>query len=116
MKQWREKNPTHDLEYRKINRLRIRYRDRAKRLTVIGLLGPKCVKCGFSDIRGLVLDHKKGGGMNERKKFNYSTSNIYAYYCKNPEKAFERLQVLCAICNMIKTYEDKEWYKGDKID
>lgn len=116
MKEWRKKNPDYDFEYRKINRLRIRYKDRAKRLTVIGLLGSKCVKCGFSDIRGLVLDHKNGGGCKERKQHNHSTANMYAKYCKNPELAFKNLQVLCANCNMIKTYEEKEWFKGNDID
>lgn len=72
------------------------------RIRIINLLGGKCVKCGFSDWRGLQIDHVRGGGTKHRKR------------CKN-ESAYNKeieagitsgdYQLLCANCNQIKRYE-----------
>lgn len=73
---------------------------------VIKALGGKCVKCGFLDIRALQIDHIKGGGNKEMKLKGYKT--IYYEIIKNPESMKDRYQVLCANCNWIKRYENKE--------
>jgi hypothetical protein len=72
----------------------------------IEVLGGKCIKCGFIDIRALQIDHIHGGGLKElRKNGNYA---IYYKIVKDPEKAKEDYQVLCANCNWIKRFENKE--------
>lgn len=70
--------------------------------------GVVCVKCGFSDKRALHFDHKNGGGKQDRKKFNNSSSMFLLYYVSRPELAKQKLQVLCANCNFIKMHEEKE--------
>ena len=41
-----------------------------QRKEMIKLLGNTCIKCGFSDIRALQVDHINGGGSNERNLKN----------------------------------------------
>ena len=65
------------------------------------------MKCGFSDIRALQLDHIAGGGLKERDKFKGPVT-MYYYYSKNLDIAKEKLQVLCANCNYVKRYENEE--------
>lgn len=77
------------------------------RLKLIALLGNKCIKCGFSDIRALQLDHINNDGHIDRKKFK-CVQNYYFYYCKHEEMARKNLQVLCANCNWIRRYECKK--------
>ena len=75
------------------------------RLSLIEILGKKCVSCGFSDIRALQIDHINGNGLTDFKNGNYVR---YRYYVKNPEIAKHNLQILCANCNWIKKYEKSE--------
>jgi hypothetical protein len=66
------------------------------------LLTPKCVKCGFDDIRALNIDHVNGGGTKEAKSFGGS------YYKKirlKLESGSREYQILCANCNQIKRHE-----------
>ena len=63
-------------------------------MVIIG--GQRCVKCGFDDIRALQIEHKNGG-----KNF-INQYEMYRFYVSNPEKAKEKLQVMCANCNWIK--------------
>lgn len=73
-----------------------------QRLKVLARLGNKCVRCGFSDIRALQIDHIEGGGSEEIRKY---TSQIYKRYL---ERNCEGLQLLCANCNWIKKFENNE--------
>lgn len=70
-------------------------------------LGDKCIKCGFNDKRALHVDHVKGTGSYERKK--YSGLNLYYYILKNIESG--DYQILCANCNYIKKIENKEYHR-----
>ena len=79
---------------------------------ILNALGPKCSRCGFEDIRALQIDHKNGGGTQERKQFK----NGYQY----EKYIFEHLdsgkyQVLCSNCNLIKRDEMQEnrWNKRE---
>ena len=72
-------------------------------IEAINLLGAKCVKCGFSDVRALQIDHVNGGGMKESRRLG----GMYAVY-KNVLLEPEKYQVLCANCNWIKRSENKE--------
>lgn len=81
-------------------------RDRNKRQIVIEYLGGKCVSCGYEkDKRALVLDHINGDGKEDRKRIG---SRIYRYYAKNLSETKDRIQVLCANCNLIKSFDNEE--------
>lgn len=85
---------------REANRLRYKHAVR----DVYNLLGSKCNRCGFDDMRALQIDHIKGGGHKERMK----RSNAYTFYrdiateIKNGKVKF---QILCANCNWIEAIE-----------
>lgn len=84
-------------------------RSRALRLRVLMLFGGKCQYCGFSDPRALQVDHKNGGGNQERKILK-GTSSRYKQVLADPT----RYQLLCANCNWIKREEEQEyrWESG----
>lgn len=69
---------------------------------------PACVKCGFSDIRALCLDHINSDGRNHRKDMGITSG--YKFYCWLKKNNYpEGLQVLCSNCNLIKQHEQEEW-------
>lgn len=81
------------------------------RKQVLSLLGNKCTKCAFSDWRGLHIDHIHGKGCQERRLFG---SNYYAYLKYIHQKILDNpknhgYQILCATCNSIKRYENREY-------
>ena len=76
-------------------------------------LGGECVMCGYDkDLRGMVLDHKHGNGNEDRKRLG---AKIFRYYINNLYEAAEKLQVLCATCNQIKAYENREHNKSRRV-
>ena len=79
-------------------------------IEALKFLGGKCVKCGFSDVRALQIDHVHGGGTKDFKKFG----GMYGVY-KNVLLEPEKYQLLCANCNWIKRFENKE-VKGRPIN
>ncbi len=87
-------------------------KDREKRREVVRRLGGRCIQCGFSDIRALVLDHKTGDGGQDRKRVG---NRIARYYVRHPDEAKEKLQVLCANCNMIKAVQNNEHNQSRRI-
>ena len=101
-------------EFRKKRALADRIKNRLLRQQLLQLLGNKCVKCDFIDVRALQVEHKKGGGRAEQRKFN-GTQRMYKYYLDNPKQAKKQLQVMCANCNWIKRIEKREYpYKYDE--
>jgi hypothetical protein len=74
---------------------------------ILYLLGKKCTKCGFTDVRALQIDHKSGGGTKERKLYDG-----YRHYKKLRDMSDAdiktRFQLLCANCNWIKRCENEE--------
>jgi len=71
-------------------------------------LGGKCVKCGFSDRRALQVDHVNGGGNKHRKTIHW-----YTFYKSILNDTVDvDVQLLCANCNFIKRYENKEHKNG----
>lgn len=87
------------------------------RMMVFAILGKRCVRCGFDDIRALQFDHIKGDGSQNRSKLGNhrrATLPFYRYYAEHPEEAFRDLQVLCATCNKIKQVENHEWHRATK--
>lgn len=69
---------------------------------------PECSKCGFTDIRALCLDHVNGDGNSHRKNGGKKGINLYRELLKHNFDTEYEFQVLCANCNMIKVFENKE--------
>ena len=78
------------------------------RAEVIVLLGSKCCKCRFDDVRALQIDHVNGGG-NKARKENPSWSVFYREILDGVHKY--PVQLLCANCNFIKRHENKELHR-----
>lgn len=77
-----------------------------KRLEILLLIGGaelKCKRCGFDDDRALQIDHINGNGYAEREIQRHLNK-----YIKHVEKNLMNYQILCANCNWIKVYENKE--------
>ena len=90
-----------------------RLRDVKKRHNLLLSLGGACVTCGYKkDLRGLVLDHIHGDGYEDRKRLG---AKIFRYYANNLDEASKKLQVLCATCNQIKSFENKEHNRSRRI-
>jgi hypothetical protein len=88
-------------------------RDITKRHALLVALGGKCVCCGYNkDLRGLVLDHINGDGYEDRKRIG---GKISRYYVANMIEAKEKLQVLCATCNQIKSMENNEHNRSRRV-
>ena len=79
------------------------------RLSLLKILGNKCVNCGDTKISHLQIDHINNDGNKERKESNQSgfTQKILMDYLHN-KRNIKRLQVLCANCN----YE-KQLFRGN---
>jgi hypothetical protein len=73
-----------------------------ERLALLEKLGGRCAGCGFSDHRALQIDHINSDGAAHRK-----ASKGGRYRRELSAAAGESVQVLCANCHAIKTYEDK---------
>jgi hypothetical protein len=86
------------------NRLHSTHSLEKRRLAFLTAMGGKCIQCGFSDWRALQVDHVHGGGSAERKALKSNSKAFYAKVLANPEA----YQLLCANCNWIKKYENKE--------
>lgn len=82
-----------------------------KRLEIIELLGGKCVRCDFIDIRALQIDHVHGGGNKIRNQLSWW--KIYKLVINDKTGSY---QLLCANCNWIKRVENKEYnHKKEQI-
>ncbi|CAK0755098.1 hypothetical protein CCP1ISM_50030 [Azospirillaceae bacterium] len=102
-KQWQK-------EYRGKNMERIRKNNdkynHNVRQRVVEILGGKCKRCGFQDIRALQIDHINGGGYKEIRK--NSAKVRYRLVLESVQRKENKYQLLCANCNWIKRYENKE--------
>ena len=94
--------------YRKQNRERDIARHLNKKISTYNLMGGKCVMCGFADFRALQIDHVNGDGHIETKnKINNGDKyldRVVASFIKKEG----RYQLLCANCNWIKRFNNKE--------
>jgi hypothetical protein len=88
-----------------------------KRDSVFALLGGKCARCGFTDIRALELDHINGGGKKERMAIGQYSQllKIEKYLLSHKDNNVE-YQCLCANCNIIKKIENNEQYRKYEKD
>jgi hypothetical protein len=72
------------------------------RLEALELFGNVCASCGYDDPRALCFDHIADDGNEHRTKVRVLPAQ---WIISNPEEAIDRLQVLCANCNLIKEIE-----------
>lgn len=82
-------------------------RIRGHRLQAIVVLGGICVRCGFSDVRALQIDHIDGNGYGQHGGMHGKgrPRAVYARIAKGDREGF---QLLCANCNWIKRAENRE--------
>lgn len=66
-------------------------------------LGNVCVRCGYSDVRAIHIDHVNGDGKHERN-IRKSLNRKIALELVD----ISRYQLLCANCNWIKKVENNE--------
>ena len=82
-----------------------------KKEFIFDLLGRKCRRCGFNDSRALQIDHLLGHGKKERTgltSYDKYVKNIYLLALSSPKELNEKYQILCANCNWIKRFENRE--------
>jgi len=101
-KEWQKEYRVKSIE--KIRKNNDRYNHNLRQ-QVVDYLGGKCVKCGFDDNKDLQIDHINGGGYQEMK--NLSAKQRYRLVLQT-KKEKNKYQLLCANCNWIKRFEDKE--------
>lgn len=76
------------------------------RKKVINKYGGVCIRCGFSDVRALQIDHVYGGG---KKELSSNGGRSILRWALNDTSG--KYQLLCANCNWIKRYINKEGMK-----
>lgn len=121
-----QKNKEHILEIRRVfrenNREILREQSRAfyqkdkvrrasikiKVLAHYGHGTASCVRCGFDDIRALVLDHIVPICGDKNRK----ALGAYLYSSLLRDGFPSGYQTLCANCNLIKMFEGNEWTQG----
>jgi len=72
---------------------------------IFSILGHKCARCGFGDMRALQIDHVDGSG--RKAKRGISIDRFYREILENLHTG--KFQILCANCNWIKREENNEW-------
>lgn len=71
-----------------------------------------CVRCGFSDIRALSIDHISGNGTEEKKRLGRAGTEFYRWLRQNLYP--KGYQTLCMNCQFIKREENKEYNQWTK--
>ncbi|MBI4991589.1 hypothetical protein HZB96_05880 [Candidatus Gottesmanbacteria bacterium] len=95
-REWKKRNPEKRLNHE-------RNANKKAKEEIFKILGKKCSKCGFDDIRALQVDHKNGDGYKDRH--SRSVRKVFYKIRKSPRG----FQMLCANCNWIKRVENKEY-------
>lgn len=78
---------------------------------LFNILGHKCIECGNTDKRVLQFDHINGNGHKWRMSLTSGFTKLNVLL-KLPNLKDE-IQVLCANCNWVKRYENKELRRFD---
>ena len=71
------------------------------RIEIINLLGGECSQCGFTDVRALQIDHRSGGGCQERKAYSKNMRQYYKAILEKIKAGDDSYRCLCANCNAI---------------
>ena len=85
---------------------KVKHYFQVRRKAALAILGDKCIKCGFDDPRALQIDHIHGNGAKDRKSI---TKVYWNAVIESVIKEEDKYQLLCANCNWIKRYENKEY-------
>ena len=93
------------------NKRRLSQQAQQLRTEIFKLLGDKCIKCGFSNIYALQIDHVNGGGHKALIKMRKNTKKYYMEILDHIKNGSKEYQLLCANCNWIKRYENEETNK-----
>lgn len=107
--EWAKKTKYNQTPKGKEYQRRKRERRRIKILTFLCKGMPRCqnpnclVPNGCIDIRCLQIDHVNGHGIGELRKLKVRA------YCRKIKEHPENYQVLCANCNWIKRFLNKEF-------
>lgn len=113
-KKWYHENNLKDERRREYNENPEKHRDyrmqryKTIRNRIIYVLGGKCSRCSFSDWRALQVDHVNGNGNVERRTRGHAASTLYRRIQDSIDNKLGLFQLLCANCNWIKRYENKE--------
>lgn len=101
---WYREHPTYNAERNRRDRIKIRE-------DIVALFGGKCQKCGYNkDIRALQIDHINGVPSETKSRWHRGGVGLYRAILRN-EYPKELFQLLCANCNVIKKFENKEYHK-----
>lgn len=105
----RNSRKEYEQEYHRVNYIKRREATRRynqkKRAELISVLGGKCVKCGFDDVRALQVDHINGGGSKDNANTSGMKNKVMLDRIKSGDKSY---QLLCANCNWIKRFNNNE--------
>ena len=109
-KDYRERNPRN----KKQKLVRVEWQRtwrKNRQLRTIERFGSKCNECGYDeDVRALHIDHIRGDGSFDRKRFGSSYDTYITYLLSlSDEELNENYQCLCANCNWIKRYEEESY-------
>jgi len=80
------------------------------RKEIIAHMGGCCTKCGFDDWRALQADHVNDDGAQDRKKRGHTPHALL----RDIKQHKDKYQLLCANCNWIKRYENREDFWNEK--
>lgn len=118
-KKWRDNNQEWTKKYSQKNkekqRTRVCKRRNELKFAIFALLGNKCANpnClvigGCSDPRCLQVDHINSGGNKKRR--NIGPEQYYKTILEEIQNGSKDYQLLCANCNWIKRYENKELFR-----
>ena len=110
----RKRNREWHMKNREKDRLYEVKRRRTLRTLILKLLGNKCnnPNCPIPkdkfDKRALQIDHIKGEGNKEIKKFGKCNNLYYLHVLNEIKKGTKKYQLLCAYCNWLKRYNNRE--------
>ena len=78
------------------------YRDN-KRKQAMNVISDQieCINCGCNRFELLEINHKNGGGREERRKNNYKSCLYFYNAIINGERSTEDLNILCKVCNVL---------------
>lgn len=81
----------------------------------INKLGGSCVRCGYSEsTHALHIDHIKPQLYNRKQYNRYNSGGGLHREIARGNITLDNLQLLCANCHMIKTYEeDRKYFKSN---
>ena len=102
-KRRREKDPE---KYRRYMKEYMRTHHTPIKVEVLSFYGNgkcACVRCGFSDIRALSIDHINNDGGNHRRQLGKAGTSFYKWLKDNNFP--DGFQTLCMNCQFIKTQE-----------